>query len=85
MVQALGGIVDISVRDIDLVKQVWQKWLKLECCRKHPCYIDLLRQRKEMFRRENDCAAAVKVHRKELDEEYIESFDEWLTNGAFLQ
>ena len=84
LVQALGGVVDLLVGDIDHVKQVWQKWLQLECRRRHKDYINLTRQRKEMFSREEYCSRAVEDYKKELDGKYVASFDEWIRDGIFL-
>ncbi|XP_072025642.1 LOW QUALITY PROTEIN: uncharacterized protein [Amphiura filiformis] len=82
--QTTQGIIDISEGDLNLIKKVWVKWLSLESCRRNPNYINLYQQRQKWIRTRNNLTPLLDEYKKELNTEYVESFEEWLRDGIFI-
>ena len=78
------GIIDMSEQDLDLIKKVWRKWLSLECNRRRSSCINLRKQRQKLVENESDITRIIDEYKRELDPQYVESFEEWLNRGIFL-
>ncbi|XP_072037507.1 uncharacterized protein [Amphiura filiformis] len=83
LIEITGGIIRLTEADMAPMREVWQSWLSLECRKGHPNYIDLHKQRQEGFRNSPDAAQGIVVYKKELPDEFVQSYDDYLATGNF--
>ncbi|XP_072038618.1 uncharacterized protein [Amphiura filiformis] len=82
--EVTGGALKLSETDITAIRPVWKAWLELECREGHPNYIDLQEQRRRLLYQNQEMEEGMKLYRKELPNELLQSFDEYDKHGNFI-
>ncbi len=79
-----GGVIHISDIDLLILREVWQKWLVMNCRRDHPDGTKLKQQRAQMFSEDIISAEGIRVYKQQIQKKYHRSVDDWIHNGVFV-
>ena len=84
LMKITDGVLTVSNADMDVMKEVWEGWLNLECRRGKSGSIDLRKNRNKAFQDDPMAPMGIDLYRRQIPEEYLPSVDHWLLHGIFM-
>lgn len=79
---ATKGLVSVLGADVGYLRQVWQGWRSLKCQRDQKKSINLRKQRRELFEKEDQ--RAIPTYLAKLNKKDTKLMEAWFDHGLFL-